>query len=404
MSECNAALNGGPSRALRQLVSLKTRRKIGSFFSSFELAGKAVDEACLVKAGLLYDPSCGGGDLLLAAARQLRVRRGLCETVRWWGTRIGGRDVHPEFVRTTKARLLLLARKRTSDEAPLEQDLAEAAFPRIEIGDGPDAASGVANVRSLLVNPPFHLINAPKRCTWATGRVNAAAVFLERLLVSAATGTRLTAILPEVLRTGARYERWRQSIGCLLEIHGIDSYGLFDNATDVHVFVLRGTVIKRQSLVATTWWKVRAHRTQTVSDCFDVHVGPVVPHRDANKGPLVGYIHARSVPRWTRTFIATETRRFQGTLFQPPFVVIRRTSRPEDRYRAVGSVVTGPTQIAVENHLIVCIPKDGTIRGCVKLIKGLKTSAANEFVNERMRCRHLTVGAVCELPLPTDRD
>ena len=37
----------------------------------------------------------------------------------------------------------------------------------------------------------------------------------------------------------------------------------------------------------------------------------------------------------------------------------------------------GESPVAVENHLIVCIPKEGTIRACRQLLKVLRRSATD---------------------------
>jgi hypothetical protein len=80
-------------------------------------------------------------------------------------------------------------------------------------------------------------------------------------------------------------------------------------------------------------------------------------------------------------------------------VVIRRTSRPGDAYRATATVIGGESPIAVENHLLVCEPKDRKLATCKKLMLQLKTDAVNKYLNGRIRCRHLTVQAIEELPL-----
>jgi hypothetical protein len=94
----------------------------------------------------------------------------------------------------------------------------------------------------------------------------------------------------------------------------------------------------------------------------------------------------------------SETRKHEGLVYKPPFVVIRRTSRPGHPYRATATVIAGKRRIAVENHLIVCEPKERTLKNCRALLRQLKTEAVNKFLNKRIRCRHLTVGAVMAIP------
>jgi hypothetical protein len=85
-------------------------------------------------------------------------------------------------------------------------------------------------------------------------------------------------------------------------------------------------------------------------------------------------------------------------LKQPPFVAIRRTSSPSDTFRAAGTLVIGKQMIAAENHLIIARPKSGSIDDCRKLLRMLRNPDTNNFLNQRIRCRHLTVSAVREIP------
>ena len=93
-----------------------------------------------------------------------------------------------------------------------------------------------------------------------------------------------------------------------------------------------------------------------------------------------------------------ESRRFEGKTHKPPFVAIRRTSRPEHPYRAAATIIGGDGPVAVENHLIVCEPRDGRLTTCRTLLKQLKSDRVNQHLNTRIRCRHLTVGAVAAIP------
>jgi len=95
----------------------------------------------------------------------------------------------------------------------------------------------------------------------------------------------------------------------------------------------------------------------------------------------------------------SEHRPFSGPAFNPPFVVIRRTSRPGDKFRAVGTAILGAKPVAVENHLIACTPKDGSVETCRVLLRQLRKPETNDFLNRTIRCRHLTVSSVKHLPL-----
>ena len=150
------------------------------------------------------------------------------------------------------------------------------------------------------------------------------------------------------------------------------------------------------------WWNLTGivKSLRVIGDLFTVAVGPVVPHRNPKKGKWYPYIHPRLLPSWTTINVdnAIKKRRFNGTVFKPPFVVIRRTSRPSDSNRAIASIIKGKSYVAVENHLIVCKPKSGCLDDCHKLLKLLKLDFTNEWLNKRIRCRHLTVTAIREIP------
>jgi hypothetical protein len=48
--------------------------------------------------------------------------------------------------------------------------------------------------------------------------------------------------------------------------------------------------------------------------------------------------------------------------------------------------------------LIVLRPHDHTLRGCRSVVGILESEPASLFLDERLRCRHLTVDAVREIP------
>jgi hypothetical protein len=180
----------------------------------------------------------------------------------------------------------------------------------------------------------------------------------------------------------------------------VKPYGIFDESADVDVFLLR---VKRRAKKFKTksvlWTNAAAKTGTTIGDYFDVHVGRVVPHRDPETGKKHPYIHARHLPTWKTVRKFDEFRRHEGKVYEPPFVVIRRTSRPGHPHRAAATVIAGKTPVAVENHLIVCEPKNKkTQTMCKKLMAQLKTKTVNKFLDDRIRCRHLTVGSVTVIP------
>jgi hypothetical protein len=395
----DAALNGQASLELRRLISLKTRRRFGAFFTGSKLASRLISRCSKFdERSIIHDPSLGMGDLLLAAARLLPLQRTLSDTLKRWGRQLTGTDIHPEFVEGAKTRLVILAQKRHGLKSLSLSSMA-GLFPGIRVVDGLSQHQAFARATHLLLNPPFGLTEAPDGCKWAGGQITAAAAFVITALERAKPGTELVAILPDVLRSGSFTEHWRKRIKELATVEIVEPYGIFDESADVDVFILRAKRRAKNSTAKSVLWTNAPIPTgKTVGDYFEVHVGRVVPHRDPETGKKHPYIHARCVPTWEIMRKFTESRRHEGKVYKPPFVVIRRTSRPGHPYRAAATVIAGKTSVAVENHLIVCQPKAETQVMCQQLMRQLKTKAVNKFLDQRIRCRHLTVGAVAAIP------
>ena len=245
------------------------------------------------------------------------------------------------------------------------------------------------------------MVQAPPTCEWASGKVNSAAVFMETCINRSQPMTRIIAILPEVLRSGSRYDKWRKFFEERVSLSKVEVVGQFDRNTDVDVFIAVGTIRKRPLKTSRlNWARPEKPKPDTVSigDRFHVSVGPVVPYRDPHRGPWYPFIHAREMPPWGMVSSISHHRRFVGRTFESPFVVVRRTSRPGDKRRAIGTIVDGAKPIAVENHLLVLQPKDGSLATCEQLIKLLRQDVTDELLNRRIRCRHLTVPSLAELP------
>lgn len=394
----DASLDGVAGAELRRLVKLPIRRKQGVFFTGSSLAEKLIGGLKLNPAkDLIYDPAVGAGDLLLAAARRLPTRHTLPETLATWGRCLAGTDLQAEFVEAAKLRIALLARRRSANGTELPKNWRDC-FPFIRVGDGLSQPGLYSKATCLAMNPPFSLSGPVKGCEWAGGRVSNAALFVVRALEQMKPGTRLLAILPDVLRSGSFQHQWRQRVSDLARIRAVKRYGIFDEAADVDVFLL--DLIRRQggTTKGRRWPGSATRASSTVGDFFHVHVGRVVPHRDPETGPLHRYIHPRSIGVWVEVRRIKDKRRHEGLTYQPPFVVLRRTSRPGHAYRAAATVILGQKPVAVENHLIVCKPHDKSADTCRALMAQLHTQRVNEFLDQRIRCRHLTVGAVAAIP------
>jgi hypothetical protein len=389
-----AILNGVPYRAFRQSVALDDRREAGTFFSGTELAHELADllHSRMPTGARVLDPTCGMGDLLLAYAALLPIADSLEETLTSWGEQLAGIDTRAELVAMAKARLIALARARGRFGGPLNG--IDDLFPNIVVGNMFGERARLAEAHGFLFNPPFGGTTAHYAPSWGSGKLSSAALFLDALITASSSSAPIAAVLPEVLRCGSRYAMFRARLSELGISGDFTSRGRFDAWTDVDVFT---TLLNR---VSGSLWPADTTTGQILDDRFSVCVGAVVPHRHENKGPWRHFICAKSVPAWSDGFRPNSSRRFKGTVFQPPFVVVRRTSSPSDRKRAVGAIILGDRPIAVENHLIVLMPKEGGYETCRALLAVLDSDITTNHLNRSIRCRHLTTGSVKAIPWP----
>lgn len=387
-------LNGEAGRQLRLAIPIDDLRRSGAFFTGEALASRLL--ALVPDSVERYsDPACGCGDLLLAASSRLPVKSSLEETLHDWNQWLSGRDVVPEFIRVCRARLVMAAIRRgarPSRGSGRPTDLLDS----ISVGNSSELShrSGTA----VLFNPPYGLVSAPNDCSWTTGKTTGAAVFLDQLLDSCAPGVRIAALLPEVIRAGSRYERLRAEIENRLQISSIQPEGLFDALTDVDVFLLAGERRQPGLLDKEVSW-VPGPPSQQLGEICDVRIGPVVANRDPHLGPWRLYLEARDIGGKTE-FSPKRHRRFKGTLFDPPFVAVGRTNRANrsEGPRLRGTVVLAAAPVAVENHLVVLLPKDNSIPACEQIVQVVESKQASDFMDHRLRCRHLTVKALREMP------
>lgn len=396
LAACEKALNGEAGRELERLVPIASRRRAGTFFTGTALGDQLVARMQIGRESVIADPTVGAGDLILASARRGELGRTVDETLDWWTEMFSGLDRVKAFTEAARLRLWLLAHFRHDVELnSLPPKHRLTSFENGNLFDCPDFLGSATDV---LLNPPFSRIAAPRWFEHGNGKVNAAAVITEFTLKHVQPGTRVFAILPEVLRTGSRYEKWRKAMTQMADVSDVVSRGLFDSA-DVDVFLVTLRKRDQQMIVQPdAWHSTPAPRQTTVGGKFDVSVGAVVDYRDPHEGDRYSYVHPRNLKVWAEVKRIKEHRRFDGTVVKPPFVVLRRTSRPGDRWRASASIVIGKRSVAVENHLIVCKPLDRSLESCRELVRQLKTAKVNEFLDRRIRCRHLTVGAVSEIP------
>ena len=72
--------------------------------------------------------------------------------------------------------------------------------------------------------------------------------------------------------------------------------------------------------------------------------------------------------------------------------------RMDQQHRAVGTIVVGQEPVAVENHLFVLTPNDGSLARCQELISALQSPRATQWFDQRIRCRHLTAATLRQFP------
>ncbi|MDD5208956.1 MAG: N-6 DNA methylase [Elusimicrobiales bacterium] len=394
-SRIESALNGQANSFLRKNVGIETLRNSGIFFTGHKLANDlAKPFVKSISAGIsVFDPACGAGDLLLAAARSLPVADSLLATLSLWGTKLHGFDIDPEFVKATKIRLLLLAQSRLKISPSYSYSI-DKIFPNIKPANFLTQSLSDKSYGLVLMNPPYHRVQIDN--SWAKGLTTVAAQFVSKCVIDLPKGTKIGAILPDVLRTGTRYAKWRTEIEAVAAPGEIKIIGKFDAATDVDVFQLE-LLIGPTTKAKKNWYPIRKVTTN-LSDYFQVKTGTVVPFRDKERGVKYPYIDASVVPAWGTVSPGSKTRCFDKTVFTPPFVVIRRTSGPSDKIRAVGSIIIGKKDVAVENHLIVLKPISGGLTACRTALTTLAATTTTKWLNKRIRCRHLTIDAVKKIP------
>lgn len=386
-------LNGAAAAAVRQLVSLEQRRKDGIFFTSHCLAEKLISYVApeLSKGASAFDPTCGAGDLLLAAAKAMHLHSAPSAMLSQLSTRIKGLDLHHSFVEAAKLRLRLMTSltHRSSEES------VAGLFPDLKVQDSLNGSWNLDGTECILLNPPFGQVCAPPETKWGSGRVQRSALFIDKALSEMQPGQHAVAILPDVLRSGTNYIHWRKRVAQLASIHAVESVGKFDATTDVDVFILH----LQRGNGERNW--PEQQQTNVLNKCIGdfctVRTGPLVAYREPNKGPWRPYLDCTRATPWCE-LPPLKKRRFRGTVVSGPFVVVRRTSSPSDAFRTVASIVNDECDVAVENHLIVIKPNDGSLETCRRLLAYFNTHAPTQWLNSRIRCRHLTVSAVRDIP------
>lgn len=404
-------LNGAAANALDASFTRSERRNDGIFFSSHALSQQvAALLATQIRSGSsIADPTCGAGDLLLGCMTLAPLGANIKETIKQWSKNVMGLDIHPEFVATTKARLALLAADMHRGRQPLEsvRTKFDKAFANVQHADFFEAAKHIANADCVVMNPPFYETDALANCSWGNGKMQIAAQFVAHVLALAKPNQEIVAVLPDVLRSGSRYSRWRSQVEQRATVLSKHVYGRFDKKTDVDVFIIHlrklDAITDLKHTTMTEWNldadEVTVNLNQSIlQNLFHVSVGAVVPHRHKNIGEWFPYLCVKTAPP-KKEITVIRKKRTIGSVHQAPFVAIRRTSSPGDPRRIVATLVRGTEQIAVENHLIVIKPIDAKLSTCRKLMNLLEQDYVDDWINHAIRCRHLTTTAIKRIPL-----
>ena len=392
-------VNGFAAEELRRLVSLEKRRNDGVFFTDSLLAEKVLEllKPSFNEHSIIYDAACGTCNLLIAAANYLN-KKNIKQLSKNY---LLGTDIHAEFVEAAKLRLLmnnlLMLPNKTSNVTAQKKGYS------IKQKNGLVSNKFYKAATHIFINPPFDQEKITEKLDWASGKVSMAAVFMEKAILFANPGTTIMAILPDVLRSGTRYQKWRDMVDRYCSVEKQILLGQFDEHADVDVYatklVKRKEPLKNKSTVVITGVTNNSDSPKTLSDIFDICVGPVVDYRDEDNGPLRPYVVSRGLESWSIQTELAITRKHLGKSFTGPFVVIKRTSRATDEYRAMATIVNLPKPVYVDNHLIILQPKSNTLAQCQLAIKILKDKRTNDWINEKIRCRHLTVRVVSKIPI-----
>jgi hypothetical protein len=382
---------------LRRCLTIEEMRDAGSFFTGQQLATEVVSnfQTQINFDSVVLDPTCGAGNLLIECSRFLDIEETLLFTIEMWGKVLCGYDIHESFVEAAKLRIVIEALRRGAKQDCSIDEALDCLY-NIRTKDvlqiTPEELAGVTHV---VANPPFTAWESPKINYWKIGKVNSAGVVIDHLLRTLPPQCEVHAILPDVLRSGSRYAGFRSFVSSKMNGY-CNIWGRFSTKADVDVFLLKGLLVENDDDVI---WFEDNEVSIKLGEEFDVCIGPLVAYRDPEEGPEYSYIHPRNAPVWETLRLIPEKRKFSGKVINGPFVVVKRTSSPTDRFRASATIIMVKEPIAVENHMIVIKPKDNTLRSCQRLMRILKSEATNDFLNQRIRLRHLTVGVIKDIPV-----
>ncbi|HIB8922000.1 TPA: N-6 DNA methylase, partial [Morganella morganii] len=199
---------------LRSILPLKEMREAGCFFTGENLSFKTIDSffESISSQSIILDPTCGAGNLLIACSRKLKVKNTLSETLESWGHILRGYDLYSELVTTAKLRIIIEALNRgTVSDCSIDDALE--LLPFIQTKDAMTATyEDVEKITHIIMNPPFNSWPSPTIGYWKKGKVNSAGVIFDHYIRILPINCNISAILPDVLRSGSRYHSFRDFI------------------------------------------------------------------------------------------------------------------------------------------------------------------------------------------------
>lgn len=394
-SEADYHLNGGTSAYVQSNLSSEFLKNSGIFFTDksrgISLAKKLLTGSKLLTTPVL-DPTCGAGDLLLSCARFFPLEPTLVDTLVLWSKLAHGYDIHADFINIAKKRLTLLASIRTNQS--VKGLNITPFFQGLKVRDFLQSNLHLEESFHIIANPPFHPQQAPECYSFSSGKTNSAAIILDKCIQVLPVNCRIATILPDVIRSGSRYEKLLKDVQSKLTYPKVAIEGKFSKEVDVDVFILSG----RKRGTTKTPPKPKERIIETIQDSFKVSVGSVVPHRHKDEGGSFPYITAKDIKIDSRTCTASNSLRFTGTVFKAPFIALKRTSSPSDKNRICASIVKGSKFHTVENHVLVIKPKSNTVKACLSLLTHLTSPACRNWIDQRIRCRHFTVTSIRNIP------
>lgn len=394
-------MNGHATDFVYNTLSLSDRRSHGVFFSGASWAKKILAGRDLTGWQRFVDPSVGVGDLLLEVCRSLPLNKTANETIKDWADRLVAVDLRKSFLDIAWMRVQALVFHRHAAEKGQSNKIIFKELPdNFLVGDALEIDLQLTPNDCVVMNPPYQRIQAPENSFAGKGKRSAAALHLEHIIRTAPPGVGIFALIPDVLRSGSSYAKFRMELTNLINLISFEPFGAFGTQADIDVAILVATSKAPEEVFIEPDPEVC--NELCVEEFFSVSVGPVVPHRTPTNGKLCGYLTAKNAAVGQEIKAASEFATYNCRIERGPFVIVRRTSSPSDKKRARSTLFSSREETLVENHLLILKPKDRKISTCRLLLNVLDHERTDAWLNHRIRCRHLTVGAIKSLPWIAD--